>query len=96
MMAGSISVCGTDCSKCYCKDMCAGCNACKGIVFHTGGKECAIYNCCVTQHGYASCLECADIPCGIWKKTRDPKFSDEEFEANIRGRIELLKSLTSV
>ncbi|MBP5157890.1 MAG: hypothetical protein ILP18_08485 [Treponema sp.] len=54
MIAGSISVCGTDCSKCYCKDM------------------------------------CADIPCGIWKKTRDPKFSDAEFEVNIRGRIELL------
>lgn len=88
----NISVCGTDCSKCYCKDMCSGCNACNGIVFHTKGAECAIYHCCITQHGFSSCLECAELPCEIWLKTRDTKFSDEEFEINIKGRIELLKS----
>ena len=93
-MNDSISICGTDCSKCYCKDKCKGCNACKGIVFHTCGQECAIYHCCVTEHGYKNCLECSKIPCEIWKKTRDPKFTDEEFESNIKGRIELLKSIS--
>ena len=93
-MDNKISICGLDCSKCYCFEakMCNGCNACKGIVFHTCGKECAIYNCCVTKHGYKNCLECKDIPCDIWKKTRDPKYTDEEFERSIKERIETLKN----
>ena len=93
-MNKNISICGLDCSKCYCFEnkMCIGCNACKGIVFHTCGKECAIYNCCVTKHGYKNCLECKDIPCDIWKKTRDPKYTDEEFERSIKERIETLKN----
>ena len=92
-MNKNISICGLDCSKCYCFEnkMCIGCNACKGIVFHTGGKECAIYNCCVTKHGFNNCLECKEIPCDIWKNTRDPKYTDEEFENIIKERIEALK-----
>ena len=31
------------------------------------------------------------IPCDIWKKTRDPKFTDEEFEKSINDRVEMLK-----
>lgn len=97
-MDKNISVCGSNCRKCYCYEnkMCDGCNACKGIVFHTNNEECAIYNCCVTKHGFDSCLECDKIPCDIWKKTRDPKFTEEEFEQNINDRIKLLKEqLTS-
>ena len=92
-MNKNISICGLDCSKCYCFEnkMCIGCNACKGIVFHTGGKECAIYNCCVTKHGFNNCLECKEIPCDIWKNTRDPKYTNEEFENIINERIETLK-----
>lgn len=92
-MNKDISICGSDCSKCYCFEskMCKGCNACKGIVFHTGSKECSIYNCCVTKHGFKNCLECDKIPCDIWKKTRDPKFTDEEFEKSINDRVEMLK-----
>lgn len=92
-MNENVSICGSDCKKCYCFDakMCKGCNACKGIVFHTNGKECPIYNCCVTKNGYKSCLECDKVPCDIWKSTRDPKYSDEEFEKNINDRINLLK-----
>lgn len=92
-MTGAISVCGQDCSKCYCKERCAGCDACKGIVFHTGGAECAIWHCCVAVHGFSNCLACPDLPCGIWSKTRDPHFTDEEFEANVKGRIALLQAL---
>lgn len=90
-----ISICGLDCSVCYCFEagMCTGCNDCKGKVFHCGGGECAVYHCCVTEHEYSNCLECADIPCGIWRKTRDPKYSDEEFEQIITERINTLKSL---
>ena len=91
----NISVCGADCSKCYCFEskICKGCNLHKGVVFHCDGKECAIYNCCVTKNVFKNCLECSKVPCEIWKKTRDPKFSDEEFAKNIEERIEMLKSL---
>lgn len=27
------------------------------------------------------------VPCDIWRSTRDHKFTDEEFDANIRERI---------
>lgn len=80
----------TNSAACYCygSKLCAGCNACRGIVFHCeDGKECAIYNCCVTVHGYKSCGECGEVPCGIWQKTRDPKFTDEEFETNVSERL---------
>ena len=94
-MNKNISICGSDCSKCYCFEskMCNGCNEHKGVVFHCNGKECAIYNCCVTKNGFKNCSECRDVPCEIWKKTRDPKFSDEEFAKNIEERIEMLKNL---
>ena len=35
-MRENISVCGMDCSVCYCfVKMCNGCNSCEGKVFHT-------------------------------------------------------------
>ena len=94
-MEQNISVCGDNCSTCYCFEskMCNGCNEHKGVVFHCNEKECAIYNCCVTKNGLKNCSECNKVPCEIWKKTRDPKFSDEEFAKNIEERIEILKRL---
>lgn len=92
-MNTNISVCGSDCSKCYCAqaNMCIGCNECRGKVFHCpDNQECAIYHCCVTRHSYLNCLDCKQIPCEIWMKTRDPKFSDEEFKQNIADRIAML------
>ena len=43
-----IRCCGSDCSTCYCYgEMCKGCNAICGKVFHApDGKECPIYYCC--------------------------------------------------
>lgn len=73
--------------------MCNGCNEHKGVVFHCNKKECSIYNCCVTKNDFKNCSECREIPCEIWKKTLNPKFSDEEFAKNIKERIEILKSL---
>lgn len=93
-MDKNISICGTDCSKCHCLEskMCNGCNASQGIVFHTGNKECAIYACC-KKDSFDNCLACAKIPCDIWRKTRDPRFTDEEFEKSINERINLLKEM---
>lgn len=87
------SVCGTDCGACYCYGkMCTGCNACGGKVFHAPeGKSCAIYDCTVNRKGMINCGECGEVPCEIWMKTRDPKYSDEEFAENVRTRIAALK-----
>ncbi len=89
----NLSVCGTDCNVCCCYgEMCAGCHACSGKVFHAPeGKACAIYDCTVNHKGLGSCGECSDAPCGIWMRTRDPKYSDEEFEENVKMRMQALK-----
>ena len=60
--AANVSICGSDCSKCYCFEskMCNGCNEHKGVVFHCNGKECAIYNCCVTKNSFKNCSECRE------------------------------------
>lgn len=33
--------------------------------------------------------------CGIWKKPRDPKYSDEEFDESVRKRVQALKTVHS-
>ncbi len=87
-----ISICGTDCSLCYCfGKMCNGCNVHKGKVFHVSeGKACPIYECCINKKHWNDCGECALVPCDIWRNTRDPKYSDEEFEENIKTRLQTL------
>lgn len=88
-----ISVCGTDCSVCYCfGKMCNGCNSCEGKVFHAPeGKACPIYDCVRNSRCMQNCGECGDVPCKIWFDTRDPKFSDEEFNENVTMRVQALK-----
>lgn len=88
-----ISVCGTDCSACYCfGKMCNGCNSCKGKVFHAPeGKACPIYDCVRNNKCMQNCGECGEIPCKLWFDTREPKFSDEEFKENIAMRVQTLK-----
>ena len=86
----SLSCCGTDCSTCDCfSDICEGCNQSEGKVFHSP-EGCPIYSCAKKDNAYKNCGECAKAPCSIWYDTRDPKFSDEEFEENIAGRIDAL------
>lgn len=88
-MNKNISICGSDCAACYCYgDLCPGCKACKGRVFHAQ-DGCPIYLCMETR-GFSSCGECSERPCKVWRNTRDPKFTDEEFEQNIRDRLENL------
>ncbi len=89
----NISCCGTDCSGCgfYGKN-CTGCNQCEGKVFYVPqGKTCPIYECVVIQKQQKNCGTCKELPCAIWKRNRDPKYTDEEFEQNIQERIRMLK-----
>ena len=88
-----ISCCGTDCSKCGCfRNMCKGCSASLGKVFYApDGQACPIYECVVNQKDMKGCGECEHIPCDIWRKTKDPAFTEEEFERNIQERVDRLK-----
>ena len=88
-----LSCCGTNCGKCSCYgSMCKGCNATNGKVFHApAGKACAIYNCCVQKHKFANCLACDSLPCDVWRATKDPSLSEQQFEATIQERVDNLK-----
>ena len=35
----------------------------------------------------------SEAPCDVWMKTRDPKYSDEEFAENVRVRMDALKKM---
>ena len=63
-MRENISVCGMDCSVCYCfVKMCNGCNSCEGKVFHAPeGKACPIYDCVRNSKCMQNCGECGDVP----------------------------------
>ena len=90
---GLISCCGSDCSACYCYgDMCKGCDALCGKVFHAPeGKACPIYDCCRNQNNFRSCGECEKLPCDLILGTRDPSLSEEEFLKTVEERVRRLK-----
>ena len=88
-----LSCCGSDCNACsYFGSMCQGCNAANGKVFHApAGKACPIYSCCVQKHKFATRLSCDSLPCDIWRGTKDPALSEQQFEATIQERVNNLK-----
>ena len=88
-----ISCCGTKCRECnFYGDMCQGCNECQGKVFHAPkGKACPIYACSVNKKKLRDCGQCGEVPCDIWRGTKDPSLSDEAFEKNIADRVRNLQ-----
>lgn len=82
-----LTACGAVCAECpLYKNVCEGCNEANGKVFHEpAGKACPIFACCAKK-GCGLCGECSEMPCGVWRDTRDPSLSDEQFEAGIRER----------
>ena len=52
---------------------------------------CQIYECSILKNGYEDCKNCAELPCAIWRATKDPALSDEEFENSILERVNNLK-----
>jgi len=87
-----LSCCSTECKKCALfPNPCSGCNALEGRVFHVPeGKVCAIYECAVKKNKFANCAGCKNLPCEIWRATKDPNLSQEEFEENIKERVKNL------
>jgi len=79
--------CETDC-KAY-KVECAGCNNLSGKVpwaKYFNKVLCPIYECAELKR-FKSCKECGKAPCQLWFSTRDPDFTDEEFQADINSRL---------
>ena len=61
-------------------------------MFHApAGCACPIYACVREKKGLRNCAQCPDLPCSLWQSTRDPSFTDEQFAANIAGRVENLR-----
>lgn len=91
--AEALSCCGTPCGRCeYYGNLCKGCNESEGRVFHAPeGQACSIYQCSIQENRYKGCGDCGKIPCDIWRKTKDPSLSEEEFEESIKQRIKRLK-----
>lgn len=88
-----LSCCGTECEGCsYHGNLCMGCNESSGKVFFMPqGKVCPIYDCCVRKKKLATCAACGELPCSIWKETRDPQLSEEAFAKSIEERIKNLR-----
>lgn len=69
-----------------------GCNESCGKVFHVPeGRVCTIYGCSVQRKKLVNCAECGQLPCSIWKATKDPQLSEMEFEKSIAERVKNLK-----
>lgn len=96
ILAGSaakqgLTCCGTDCTACGCYgNLCRGCNESLGKVFHAPeGQACPIYECSAKNEG--GCAGCGSLPCDVWRGTKDPSYSEEEFEKNIAERVARLR-----
>lgn len=89
------SCCGAVCAECKCYEiLCKGCSESKGEVFHTPkGEACPIYVCAVHKKKVKNCGECRLVPCVLWRDTRDPQLSDEEFQNSIQVRRANLKNV---
>ena len=92
-LQNTLSCCGTECIRCrYYGTMCKGCNESFGKVFHAPeGHACPIYECSINQKKLTGCGRCNNVPCDIWRKTKDSSYSDEEFEQNIQERIDRIR-----
>lgn len=90
-----LSSCGADCAACACYGgLCAGCTQCQGRVFHApAGRACPLYACAVQRKRRVSCAGCPELPCALWRQTRDPQLSDAEFEASLAKRVQALQAL---
>ena len=90
-----LSCCGTDCTACprY-GNPCAGCNETCGRVFHAPeGQACPVYACCAGKHRFATCGDCGELPCPVWRSTRDPSLSDEPSPGSAAARVSALKAV---
>lgn len=97
-MKVELSVCGCDCPACehFKSSKCSGCSETEGKVWwvsHIPVDTCPIYDCAANEKKLESCGLCPELPCKIWRDLRDPSYTDEQHEASIKNRVEILKKL---
>lgn len=92
-MSENISVCGTDCGACsFVWGTVPGLQRMSGArVSCADGLRVLDLRLCAGEKGLRNCAQCPDLPCSLWQSTRDPSFTDEQFAANIAGRVENLR-----
>ncbi len=92
----SVAPCGLICESCSFTESCGGgCHEGGGKPFYIkdfGVEVCPMYDCAVTQKGYTTCGECAELPCQIFYDWRDPSMSEEQHLQSINARVEALKN----
>lgn len=86
-----LSTCGLICSDCeFYGKTCDGCKAVTGQTFWAKemmpDKTCPLYNCAVNLKSYIHCGECAELPCEMFRKMKDPDSSDEEHQQSLIDR----------
>jgi len=103
-MNKNISVCGIDCAVACVEcnkheelknNPCPGCNAMEGKIFWTkfiNKDVCPVYS-CVKEKQMNHCGECSELPCPMWFEIKDPTFTEEQFQAAIKDRVDVLRSL---
>lgn len=65
-----MSVCGTDCSACYCYgEMCSGCSACEGKVFHAP-RFTTVSSMKISSRTAASAIKC-HVTFGVQQEIRN-------------------------
>lgn len=86
-----LSACGLLCDECeYFGKNCTGCSEVKGQPFwvqEMNVDNCALYQCCVDQKGFAHCGHCSLLPCSMFFEQKDPSLSDEEHAQGIKERV---------
>lgn len=94
--AAAPSPCGAVCADCArFPDACKGCRTIRGKVYwlqYTGGRRCAVYECCVNGKKLRDCGGCPSLPCE--KFTKDPTVSDEQNEEHLAEMLKNLKKQT--
>jgi hypothetical protein len=56
-------------------------------------KVCPMYDCAVNKKGFKNCGDCGELPCQLFLNMKDPNSTDEEHQASIGRRVNLLKGV---
>lgn len=91
-----ISTCGLICDECeHFGNKCEGCKAVAGQTFWAlemmPAKTCPLYDCSVNKRKYNDCGGCAELPCELFLKMKDPNSTEEEHQQSLKNRVAILK-----
>lgn len=92
-----LSACGLWCDECeHFKNQCDGCHSIKGSTFWAKemmpSKICPLYDCGINTRAYKNCGDCAELPCELFVKMKDPNSSEVEHQRMLKVRQERLNA----